>query len=315
MPLSPLEKCILNSLAYFHIFNFPLTSWEVYKYLWQPTESYNFIQIIEALENLYTNKILGYNEGFYFFKSKENLIQLRKEKYIWAQNKFKKSLWLINLLSKTIFIKAIFVCNNLAYQNANTESDIDLAIVCIKNRIWTVRFLTTLYMKILRKRPTPKTHKDRICLSFYLSEDNLNLQDYAYVNDIHFIYWQSQFLPIYQEKDYASKFFNSNSWAKKFIPNIIASQPNSRWQINKKNSLKKYREKILSNNFGNWLEFILKKFQFKILPKHLLKQKDESNTNVMINDRILKFHDKDNRLEILNKWQRLCEKTKDLDVI
>ena len=35
MSLTSLEKCILDTLAYFQIFNFPITSWEIYKNLWK----------------------------------------------------------------------------------------------------------------------------------------------------------------------------------------------------------------------------------------------------------------------------------------
>ena len=90
MSLTSLEKCILDTLAYFQIFNFPITSWEIYKNLWKPTEQYSFEQVKSTLDKLYKNKILGTNEGFYFFKTKADLVATRKKSIYMHKIKLKK---------------------------------------------------------------------------------------------------------------------------------------------------------------------------------------------------------------------------------
>ena len=304
MSITSLEKCILDTLAYFQIFNFPLTSWEIYKNLWQPDKKYSFEQIKNTLENLSNNKILGTNEGFYFFKTKGDLVATRKKKYLHAQNKIKKakkSLWLI---SHVPFVKAIFICNNLAYQNATEGSDIDLAIICQKNRIWTARFFSTLLMKLLGQRPTENKHQDKICQSFFITTDNLNLESLAYKNDIHFTYWLNQFLPIYGEPKLIEKFFKSNAWTKKHLPNFEPITTNDRWVVKSKSVNKNILELLLGNkSIGGPLNKLLKIIQLKILPKNLSNLAKEDNTNVVISDKILKFHDKDRRIEFRDKWK------------
>jgi len=305
MTVSDLQKSILNTIAYFHLFDFPLTGFEVYKYLWRASRKYGAREVDEALEELCQNKILGFNEGFHFLKGKINLVEKRKERYLLAQEKMKSARPFLKILAALPFVKAIFICNDVAYQNAPEASDIDIAIICSKNKIWTARFFSTLAMKLFRKRPTPETHENKICLSFYLTENNLNLEKIAYPNDIHFIYWLYQFLPVYGEQTLINDFFIANEWTKKYLPNMIQNKSNARWTINRRESLKKFFEFILSGPIVNFLEKFLKKIQLAILPKHLLELSGQPNTDVIINDQILKFHDKDNRLEIKKQWGEL----------
>ena len=305
MTVSDLQKSILNTIAYFHLFDFPLTGFEVYKYLWSASQKYGAREVDEALEELCQNKILGFNEGFYFIKGKTNLVEKRKQRYLIAQEKMKAARSFLKILAVLPFIKVILICNDVSYQNAPENSDIDLAIICSENKIWTARFFSTLAMKLLGRRPTLDNHKNKICLRFYLTENNLNLEKISYPNDIHFIYWFNQFLPFYGDETLINNFIKANNWTKKYLPNIIQNKGNSRWTIIQRDTIKKFFEFILSGWTGNFLEKFLKKIQLAILPKHLLELSGQPNTDVIINDQILKFHDKDNRLEIKKQWGEL----------
>ena len=208
-------------------------------------------------------------------------------------------------------MKAIFICNNLAYQNASEGSDIDLAIICENNRIWTARFFSTLLMKMLGQRPTENKHQDKICQSFFITTCNLNLKSLAYKNDIHFTYWLNQFLPIYGKPELIEKFFNSNSWTKKCLPNFEPITTNERWVIKSKSLNKRFFELILKTKLiGGPLNKLLKILQLKILPKNLNNLAKEDNTNVVISDEVLKFHDKDKRIQFRDKWEKTIENLK-----
>ncbi len=297
-----LEKTILRTISYFNIFDFPLTGWEIWKNLWQPETNYSLNEVNFALDNLLNEKILGSNEGFYFLKRKDNIVFERKKKYLLAQAKIKKAKKYIQLLNRLPYVRAIFICNNLAYQNAREGSDIDLTIICARNKIWTARLFCVLAMKLLRQRPTVKSQKDKICLSFYITEDNLNLQSLAYENDVHFIYWLNQFVPVCGRPELINNFFQANIWTKKYLPNYFPVQTNARWQIKARPLTQKISEGALNCKLFFWAESLAKKFQLKVLPRHLRELAKQNNTNVVINDKVLKFHDKDTRLEILQKW-------------
>ena len=44
-----LEKSIIKTIAYFDVFNFPLTTSEVWKWLYRPREKYTLQQVRDAL--------------------------------------------------------------------------------------------------------------------------------------------------------------------------------------------------------------------------------------------------------------------------
>ncbi|MFH0988253.1 MAG: hypothetical protein V1763_02680, partial [Parcubacteria group bacterium] len=205
---------ILNTLRYFDIFGFPLTAREVHNNLYEPDADYSFLQIQNALDAIDKN-LLQEKEGFYFLNGKAENIARRKARYLIVKNKLRRANFLIKLISRMPSVRAVFICNDVAYENAPDDSDIDLAIITKANRIWTARFFTTLLTKMTNNRPTPRNRKNKICLSFYVSEANLNLERVAYPNDIHFYYWLSQFQPMYGEADTFDRFYTANEWLKK----------------------------------------------------------------------------------------------------
>lgn len=292
-----LKSSILTTVKYFDLFDYPLSALEIYKNLWQQKTTFeellNTLDRIESLES---------SEGFYFSPGKRELVKTRKERFSIAEEKIKKVKWLLKLISKMPFVRAVFICNNLSYLNASDDSDIDLAIITKKNRIWTSRFACTFLMKVLGQRPKANNQKNKICLSFFITENNLDLKKYAYPQDIHFVYWVSQFLPIYWQDNLKERFFEANNWLKEYTPNWMPFETNERWQLNRASLFKKIKEFFLKCWFGDKWESLLKKLQLTIIPKKLKNLSKEDNSNVIISDSILKFHDKDNRLEISKKW-------------
>ena len=90
-------------------------------------------------------------------------------------------------------------------------SDIDLFIITQKNRIWTVRLLTTLYFSLIRLRKIRKKHAGKFCLSFFITENAINFESIAIQNDIYLYHWILYMKPIINKKDTYMKFIEANS--------------------------------------------------------------------------------------------------------
>lgn len=307
MNYSVLEQKILKTVCYFDLFNFPLTSWELYKNLYT-AENEKIEDIFRASQNLLKIKALEFNQGFYFLPHRQETIISRKKHYLLAQVKMKIALRYARLLKNLPFVQAIFICNSLAYQNSKQNGDIDFAIIVKQNRIWTCRFFCAGLMALLHRRPTQQTQKNRICLSFFISESNLNLQKIAYPEDIHFTYWLKQFLPIYDRRDYIQQLAKANPWVDKILPNYTSTITNERWMIKNNFRVCYLLEKLFQTRLGGFFENYLKKFQLKIMPARLQELSQTENTDVVINSSILKFHDKDNRQEIKKNWTENYQK-------
>lgn len=294
--MSNLQKSILATLVYFDLFNFPLTLIEIHKNLWWGSQLVSLLDLEESLEKL--TAYVETAEGFYFLKGRRNLVDLRKEKYLISEKKYRLSLKYINLISRIPFVKAVFLTSNLGFANAKKTSDIDLLIITKKNKIWTTRFIAATLMKFLNKRPKPKNEKDKICLSFYVSEASLNLEKLIYDYDIYFVYWLNNLLAVYDPEDFYQKIYQENNWLKDFLVNLRGLILLRSLSYGGQGEAKGGRADL------SFTEKLFKKIQLKILGKKLKDQLQASNLNVIMNEQVLKMHTKDRREEIKKEWAR-----------
>lgn len=310
--LSDFEKKILKTVIYFDLFNYPMTDWEIWKWLWNDDLdqiiNYEFFDVRKALwESEYLKEKLDFKSNFYFLKGRNNLVRERLDKYVYAWQKFRKIKRLVKILKLIPFIKLIAVCNDLAYFNAPVESDLDFFIIAQKKRIWATRFFAVLIIKLLNLRPTIKNKKDKVCLSIFVSEENLNLEYLKITKaDIHFTYWLECLVPLYDAGGYYQKLRQSNGWIFKNLPNAFNFDPTLRLKVTESkflSGLKKIMSYLvldLDEKFYRWLQY--REFSPKI--KALMNQ----DTRVVVNEQILKFHTNDNRQEINNKFYLACSK-------
>ncbi len=290
---SPLQTAILTTLAYFDIFEFPLTSTEVYKYLWNKgNQKYNISEIISELNNLCINNQLVSKNGLYCLYGRVNNISTRLIRYALSFKKINIAAKIIKIFSFIPFIKLIAICNSLSYRNSKTESDIDLFIIVKKNRLWLTRLLTVFIIKMLNLRPQPKDRANKICLCFFLSETNLNIQNMAIVNpDVYLIYWLKTLYPVWERDQMYTKFLAANNWIYAYVQKC-SPEPGANLLTNPIKA---------SNYILDTANKIAKKIQLRIIPEYLKKTANQ-NTNIIINDNILKFHINDRREQYRQNW-------------
>jgi hypothetical protein len=294
--MDSLEKSVLRTIIYYDIFDYPLTVMELWQWLWKyKCKLSKLVFCLKNSENL--QKYIETKNGFYFLKGRKDLLDIRKTRRDYSVQKWKIALRAAKFLRAVPFLKTIILCNSVAYFNAKKNSDVDFFIIVKDGYLWLTRFLIIVFLHFLRMRIHGDKINNRICLSFYISDDNLDLKKLTYKNDIHFCYWLLHFIPIFDNGTY-KHLLNKNKWLKDYIPRAKAWDIVDNWKIEDNIFIKFYQifwEKILDNSLGKILNLFLKKLQlFKMNKNKFLKSK-ENNTNVVIEDNILKFHEEDNR--------------------
>ncbi|MBU1036541.1 hypothetical protein KKF32_00720 [Patescibacteria group bacterium] len=291
-----LAKAVLETVVYFDIFDFPLTVLELFKWLKVKNQPKNFevSELQKVLQQL-TAKIET-KDGFYFLKGREEIILTRLSRYNISEQKFKRARKYIKLLRFIPFIKGVMICNRLGYNNVHQDSDIDLAVIVKKNRLWLARFLSVGLLNILKVRPKQIKRALAIDLNFFISEEKLNVESLIFDEDFVFPYWLSQFIGVYNQKTF-NNFGQENQWLSNYLPNYQLYSLNKRRQV-KNNwlvALVRFKLKL----FFNWdfWEKWAQKFQQKIMPPEL-KAMINQDSRVIINKYILKFHQSDN-------WKKL----------
>jgi hypothetical protein len=150
-------------------------------------------------------------------------------------------------------------------------------------------------IKILGLRPKKNKTKNKICLSYFIDEEHLDLsQTKVSERDYYLAYLTAQNLLLYDENGYFEKFKKSNKWLDDFLPNF--DWPGAeRFRI--KNFLIFFK-KIMEMTGGVSEEKILKKISFFMMNPELRGAMNRGDQKVIINDGILKLHLNDKREEV-----------------
>lgn len=301
--LSPAATSILEELAYFDLFDFPLTPLELWRYQRNRTGSVTEIQRILAGE------LAGKVEetwGMYHLPGRSEIIQLRQRRYRQAEEKYRRVARYVRWLSYFPFVEMVGVCNSLAYSNARPEADIDVFVVTTPGRIWTARFFATGWMKVLGQRPAHAHMRDTLCLSFFINRDKLDLAPVKLTDDVYLAHWVWQVVPVYDPTNVYPRFLDANRWAREYFPQAYPMDTSDQRRILptwSSRSAQKVVQAIHRGRIGDWLERIYERFQRSILPEPLRRQADHGSA-VVLNDAMLKFHDQDRREEFRTQWQR-----------
>lgn len=303
-PEQSLRQSILSTLAYFDLADYPLTKEELFSWLWQPT-TISYPDFLNAIAGLNLESKFGY----YFLPGREEIVEIRRRKLLISEQKLKIARRGIRLIKSVPYLRAVFVCNTTGSEQANENSDIDFFIVTEKNRIWITRMLITFLLELFRLRRVGKRVKNKICLSFYVTVENLDLANLRVADDdVHFAYWINQMLPVFDPDNYYTKFLQANSWTKTYLPNIDLNQISSYLPKVSESRFdkiwKKVWEKMWQGKYGDMIDVQAKKIQLSKM-KFSGKQIDRGeDKGVVISDQVLKFHEKDTRIAYREAWKQ-----------
>ncbi len=297
-----LKAAIIKTIAFFDLFDYPLAESELWRYCGVEC---GLEDLKSALNNggVFGGAIELFG-GFYFLAGRKKIVEIREERRNCAERKIKKAARLSKLFKLIPWIKMIAVGNMIGADNLKDESDIDLFIIAEPERIWLVRFFCAGMAKLLGQRPRKDKTRDKICLSFFISEEAMNLESLMLGggNDIYFIYWLAGLKFVYNRAGTYEKFAEANGWIKEHLPN---------WRVENdiKNNLPQRTCCALFNPCRNVLNLLfnrlerkVKKLQLELLPADL-KNLMNKDTRVVINDKILKLHSNDRREEYRSKWE------------
>lgn len=303
--MSRILETALSPLAYYDAFDVPLTSQEVF--LSMPKMEGARPSIEEVERAIFEAVRLGRaasSDGFYFLPGREALVPLRRSRYAVAEGKYARVRRFLFIARFSPFLRAVFVCNTLARSYARPESDIDLFLVAAPGRIWLTRLCVTGLAALLRVRPTEDVSADRICLSFFVTADALNLKPLAIEDDVYLTHWLQELCPVYDEAGVVRRSFIENGWLRDFLPETRVQTPSPRRLVRARLlSVKRAFERLLDAAFGDRLEAWAKRRQLAWMPSALKAAAGTPASDVVLSDAVLKFHDRDRRAEIRDAYK------------
>ena len=288
------KQAIIATLAYFDLFEVPLTRNEISEHLFftDPDEGKIDIYLRES-------PLINLKDGLYSLQQYPIFFQNFSEKQARAKEywkRVKKYQWIFSICP---FVKMVGVCNSLPIQDVHEESDIDLFVVTKNKHLFTARFFLTLLTSIFFVRRHGNRVRKRFCLSFYASEDDMclnNITQKPY--DIYLAYWIKTLEPISGEYETYLSFLEQNiSWLNNYFKTITPHKRYFRKPSPQQYQWKQRLERIFGSKewedrFKNW-QLTRAKTKFNEL---------ENSSGTIISETMLKFHDYDVRDQVRKDW-------------
>ncbi len=295
----PLREAVYATVAWFDVFDQPVSAEEVHRYLWRRKAT-----LAAVKKQLYSDPRIGKSFSFFSLVGRTGQVVTRCRRQYHAGKLWRRVTRWRWLFRATPFLKYVAVGNTLAMGWPESDSDIDIFVVAKRNRLFTARFFLTLFTSLFRVR----RHGDRIagqfCLSFFVSESASDLSKLALgKEDPYLAFWTATLVPVWS--DSAKDFYKANAWVKRYFPNLV--WPDAKL-INKHRGLcRRLRESVLSGSFGNFIEARLKNWQLRRTKNKYLISRIPEKTAVVTSSTVLKFHETDRRREFLAAWQKLLK--------
>jgi hypothetical protein len=205
--ISFLEKSIIKTLAYYDIFNYPLTLEEIYFCL--DTNTVTKDKLFSEVESLSNKNIIYRKNDFYLLYPDYNTISRRVEGNRRAERKMEIANRFSKIISFFPFVRAVFLSGSISKGYMDEKADIDYFIITKKNRLWIARFLLVLFKKIFLLN----SYKF-FCINYFISEDNLEIEE----KNIYTATELVTLIPTYGSNLY-NEFYSANTWIKTYFPN------------------------------------------------------------------------------------------------
>ncbi len=276
-----LQKYILSTLVYYDVLDYPMTAFEIWKYLTviggqdlPEEESFSLAEILEELAAEKLRKFIENKNGYYFLRGREDLVAQRIFRNKISERKFKiarRTVWFLRFVP---FVRGVAVTGRLAAKNAENGSDIDFLIVLKEGKIFTGRLLATLLVHALGRRRHGAKIRDRICLNHFISD-----KFFISVKDIFSAHEYVFLAPVFGEASF-DEFYANNDWIKKYKINFMPGGENLKAAADSAFSsrVRKFLEKIFT---ADSIEKSLKKWQQKRIAGN---PKTQQAGAVIIND-------------------------------
>lgn len=289
------QIAILKTVVFFDLFDYPLTTWEIWQYLSLRIE----LETVEqSLAGLLNKNVLQTAQGFVFMPGRSGIVMIRRQRYNYTNHKFLIAKRVARLFALLPAVKLVAVSNLIGHHNLRAGSDIDIFIMASPNRLWLTRFFCAGLMKLFFLRPTKKNKVNKICLSFYVTISGANLEKLRLgTYDPYFDHWLIGLYPLHDKDEFLPFLRAQNTWLKEIFPNSLLLSKSTR-----EFKFKKIWIERIFVSLGDLLEKIVKKIQWQIMPI-AIKSLIGHDGGVVITPDVLKFYLQDRRLEFLNKYR------------
>jgi hypothetical protein len=270
-----LKQSILKVVAYFDVFDYPVSIEEIKFFLDTPFNETEFDFAILQLRNY--NVLYRFN-NLYSLRNEYALVERRIKGNILAEKKLRQAERISRFLLWFPYIKGIAVSGSLSKHFAYEGSDIDFFIITAANRLWVARMFFLSFFKIAKLVGLG----NYFCLNYFIDEDALEIPEQNMYTAIEI----ATLLPK-QGQGIFKEFFAKNEWSCAYLPNYgppygLAAEKSGPY-------VKRLVQWLLDNKAGNWLDGMLMHF-FKRRWERMMGKKKFAKNGFLLGSYIAEKH-------------------------
>jgi predicted nucleotidyltransferase len=265
--VAEIKENILATLAYFDIFQYPLTGGEIFLFL---KNKYEQDEFDTALKCLVGNQSIYQFSNFYTLKNDHTLTARRCAGNEKAAELIKIAHTVSDWLIKFPYVRGIAISGSLSKNFADENSDIDLFIITAKNRLWIARTL----MHAFKKLTFLVNKQDYFCMNYYIDEAQLEIVEKTLYTAIEVV----TLIPL-QGDTVIEQFYATNAWTREYLPNKIMRLSSAKPL--RSGTFKTLFERIFNSPAGNVIDDVLMKITASRWNKKTLLKKLNAKGNVM----------------------------------
>ena len=285
--MNSVEVAIMRTILYADVFNFPLTTHEIHRYLIHDT-ALSQSQITKTLENSsYLKQHLYCEKGYFCLQVRKEIIQIRQKREKVSQELWSDAIRYGKWLSRIPFVRMVALTGALAVRNpSDSDDDFDYLLITASGRVWLARAFAIILVRIV------KMFGRELCPNYVLADDQLvqSRQDLYTAHEV------AQMQPIYGSETY-SQMLNQNPWVQDYLPNIITPSllQDSPYR------LRKIAEWLLSGWVGDKIE----QWEYRRKLERFSPKIVQPESSAEINQNSVKGHFQDHGQPVLQRYHEL----------
>jgi hypothetical protein len=190
-------------MAYSDIFDYPLTTSEIHRYLTGIEASVGEVE-----------RTLGYGGpfvrtgDFFTLPGREEIVSIRLQREARSRELLPTARRYGHILGALPFVRMVALTGSLAVMNISQNADFDYMLVAAHRHVWTARAFALLFNRLVKRLGHV------LCPNLIISERALEWP----IHDLYSARELYQMIPI-TGIDMYRKLLKANEWTKKFLPN------------------------------------------------------------------------------------------------
>ena len=291
-----------RAVAYFAATGQSATATGVWRWMINPTQAWELDDVVSALREHVRNGTMHTHAGRFVLSGQESILNFEHSAYLDADRKFKLARRVAAAVSWIPGVRAVAVCNTLAWEHTSEDSDIDFLIIARHGSLWFVRLMAVVPLMVMGVRPGMRD-VDPIDFTFFISDEALDISNIAIEDgDPYLAFWTRSLIPMVDD-GVMGEFWSANRWAHELLPNsttpMLASYRRGMSALKVSNTLHSTLKAVRLQKLFN---LVARRISMMRFPESIRSEMNRS-TRVIVNDCMLKFHTKDRRQEIKTLWK------------